>query len=190
MEKVLLLNAIYEPLRIIPWQRAVTLSVLGKVEVLEEYEREIRSVSLTLRLPSVVRLIRFFFYRPPIVKFSRINVYTRDHFQCQYCGRRYPEDDLSLDHVVPQWMGGRKCWGNIVTCCLKCNRKKGGRTLAQSGMRLVRKPYRPMNILRWSYIAPHQIHPEKWRDYFHYWDPKWSAAEKKILAPIFPRGIL
>ena len=172
MEKVLLLNAAYQPLKIIPWQRAVILRISGKVEVLQEYEREIRSVSLTLRLPSVVRLIRFFFYRPPAVKFSRTNVYIRDQFRCQYCGHSYPDSDLSLDHVVPQWMGGQKCWENIVTCCIGCNRKKGGRTLDKSGMKLIRKPFKPRYSLRWGLSSQLNAHPETWRDYFHYWDPK------------------
>ncbi|MBW2309176.1 MAG: HNH endonuclease [Deltaproteobacteria bacterium] len=172
MEKVLLLKATYEPLRIIPWQKAVTLLVLGKVEVLEEYAREIRSVHLTLRLPSVVRLIRFFFHRRPVVKFSRINIFIRDRFRCQYCGRSYPEHDLSLDHVVPQWMGGQKCWENIVTCCIQCNRKKGARTLAQAGMRLIRKPRKPAHTLNLGDIIPLQAPPPTWQEYLHHWDPR------------------
>ncbi len=179
MEKALLLKTTYEPLRIISWQKAVTLLILGKVEVLEEYDREIRSVNLTLRLPSVVRLIRFFFHRRPVVKFSRINVFIRDRFRCQYCGRHYPESELSLDHVVPQWMGGQKCWENIVTCCISCNRKKGRRTLTQSGMRLIRKPYKPMHTFSWSDIILLQTPPKTWQDYLQYWNPRGTGSGKE-----------
>ena len=58
MENVLLLNASFEPLRVINWKRALTLLFSGKVEVIEEYTREIHGVSLTIRLPAVVRLLK------------------------------------------------------------------------------------------------------------------------------------
>lgn len=142
-QSVLLLNVTYEPLHIMPWQRVIRLLTAGKVEVVEESDREIRSLSLVLRLPSVVRLLRYVHYRRPSPKFSRVNVYRRDDFACQYCGQNRESRALNLDHVVPRAQGGHTSWENIVTCCLPCNVKKGGRTPAQAHMRLLRQPARP-----------------------------------------------
>ena len=77
------------------------------------------------------------------VPFSRANIYARDEHKCQYCGDGYPTGELTFDHVVPVAHGGRKDWENIVTCCITCNRRKGGRTPEQAGMRLMRPPKRP-----------------------------------------------
>ena len=147
MENVLLLNITYEPLNIINWKKAITLLLLGKVEVLEEYGREIRSMSFTLRLPSVVRLLRMVRRPHAPVKFSRQNIYTRDKYSCQYCGTRLPPEELTYDHVVPKSRGGKTVWTNIVTCCMHCNRKKGGRTPAEARMTLIRAPVT-------SFVAP------------------------------------
>ena len=140
MEQTLLLNATYEPLKVVHWQKAITLLCQGKVEVISVYDREIRGVTLTFRLPSVIRLLRYVRIRTRFdyVPFSRANIYARDDHTCQYCGERTPTSDLTFDHVVPVAQGGRKDWENIVACCVTCNRKKGGRTPAQAGMRLIR----------------------------------------------------
>ncbi len=169
MENVLLLNITYEPLRIINWKKAVTLLLLGKVEVLEEYGREIRAVSFSIRLPSVVRLLRMVKYPKSEVKFSRQNIYARDKYRCQYCGERYPSEELTYDHVIPRSRGGKTEWTNIVTCCVDCNRKKGGRTPKEAGMKLVRKPTKPtwMPALRIT-IGFREV-PQCWRDYL-YWN--------------------
>jgi len=119
------LNLTYEPLRIINWKKAVTLLMLGKVEVLEEYGRDIRSVSFTIKLPSVVRLLMMVKRPKTQIRFSRQNIYARDKYSCQYCGRKFPVEDLSYDHVIPKSRGGKTLWTNIVTCCMGCNRKRG-----------------------------------------------------------------
>src|SRR5262249_24426894 len=77
------------------------------------------------------------------VPFSRANIYARDDHRCQYCGDGFPTSELTFDHVVPVAQGGRKDWENIVTCCVTCNRKKGGRTPAEAGMHRLRMPKRP-----------------------------------------------
>ena len=165
MERVLLLNATYEPLRVITWKRAVTLLILGKVEVLETYEREVRSVTLAIRLPAVVRLVHLVRFRKHTIRFSRENIYIRDKYKCQYCGSRMDARDLTYDHVIPKAMGGKTAWENIVTCCLPCNKKKGGRTPAQAKMRLIRKARRPswhpMLMITFRIAQT----PETWRDY-------------------------
>jgi 5-methylcytosine-specific restriction endonuclease McrA len=143
MEQTLLLNATYEPLKIVHWQKAITLWCQGKVEIVDVYEREIHGVSITFKLPSVIRLLRYIKIkrRFDYVPFSRANIYARDDHRCQYCGDGFPTSDLTFDHVVPVAQGGRKDWENIVTCCVTCNRKKGGRTPAEAAMHLLRTPH-------------------------------------------------
>ena len=137
MDQTLLLNASYEPLKIVNWQKAITLLCQGKVEVIREYDdREIHAVTFSIKLPSVIRLLRYIKIkrRFDYVPFSRANIYARDDHTCQYCGDSYVTSDLTFDHVIPVAQGGRKDWENIVTCCVTCNRKKGGRTPAEAGM--------------------------------------------------------
>lgn len=170
MEQTLVLNATYEPLKVVDWQRAVTLWVQGKVEVVEEYDRVVRAVSFSFKLPSVVRLLRFVKpRRRPLVQFTRANIYARDNFTCQYCDGQFEAEDLTFDHVVPVAQGGTRGWENIVTSCEPCNRKKGARTPEEAGLTLRRKPQRPV-------IIPHAVKvtfgyrtPASWRD-FLYWN--------------------
>jgi len=169
MAQVLLLNATYEPLRVITWQRAICLLTLGKVEVVEETDREIRSVSFVIRLPSVVRLLRLIRPRRREVKFSRQNIYLRDNFRCQYCGVRVSSQELNLDHVIPRSLGGQTTWENIVTCCVPCNARKGGSTPEAVGMRPISRPVRPNRLPGLSITINMQNAPDAWRDYL-YWN--------------------
>jgi len=172
MENALLLNASYEPINIVSWKKALNLLCRGKVEVLAEYDREIRSISFTVRLPSVLRLLKFARIRKGYqrVKFSRANIYARDRHTCQYCGRKCQVEDLTFDHVVPIVMGGAKTWENIVTCCVACNHRKGGRTPERAGMNLVRRPKEPEWIPSMLHIRiGFRTAPQAWRD-FLYWN--------------------
>jgi 5-methylcytosine-specific restriction endonuclease McrA len=171
MEQTLLLNASYEPLKIVHWQKAITLLCQGKVEVIAEYDREIRSVSISFRLPSVIRLLRYIKMkrRFDYVPFSRANIYARDDHSCQYCGESFPTTELTFDHVTPVAQGGRKDWENIVTCCVTCNRRKGGRTPEEAGMHLRRMPRRPESMPALRITIRLHTAPESWRDYL-YWN--------------------
>src|SRR5688572_1005483 len=142
MEQTLLLNATFEPIKIVSWQRAMTLWAQSKVEIIETHDREARSVSFTFKLPSVVRLLRFvrIRIRKDYVPFTRANIYARDKHQCQYCGKEFASEDLTFDHVIPSAQGGRKTWDNIVTACMPCNREKDARTPEEAGMVLIRVP--------------------------------------------------
>lgn len=144
MEAVIVLNAGYEFLGLISWQRAMTLLFRGKVEVVKESDRIVRTVTQSFRVPAVIRLYKFIrqMYRRE-VPFSRKNVLVRDSFVCQYCGREFAPGDLTLDHVIPKVQGGDNHWSNVVTCCRSCNIRKGGLTPRQAGMQLVRKPFKP-----------------------------------------------
>lgn len=169
MEQVLLLNITYEPLKVINWKKAITLLFLQKVEVLEEYSREIHSVSFSIKLPSVVRLLWMVKKPKTPVKFSRQNIYARDRYKCQYCGRQFPSEELTYDHITPKSLGGKTKWDNIVTCCIQCNRKKGGRSPAQARMKLIRKPSRPNWLPAVKITIGFKEVPQSWRDYL-YWN--------------------
>ncbi|MDP3275119.1 MAG: HNH endonuclease [Deltaproteobacteria bacterium] len=143
MVSTLLLNAGFEPVKVISWQRAVTLVVTGKADVLEAYDDEIRSPSLAIEVPSVVRMRRGARGRARGVKFCRGNVYRRDEFTCQYCGLRPGLALLTFDHVVPRSRGGLTDWTNIVTACVKCNARKADRRAEDVGLTLSRPPMRP-----------------------------------------------
>lgn len=174
MEQVLLLNLSYEPLKVINWKKAITLLCLGKVEVIEEYGRDIRSVSMTIRLPSVVRLLRMVKRPKRPVRFSRQNIYARDRYRCQYCGSRFPTEELTYDHVLPRSRGGKTEWENIVTCCVTCNRKKGGKTPEEARMHLIRKPVRPTWVPAVRITIGIKEVPNTWRDYL-YWNVELVA---------------
>jgi 5-methylcytosine-specific restriction endonuclease McrA len=169
MTPVLLLNATYEPLRVITWQRAIRLLTLGKVEVLEETDRQIRSVSFVIRLPSVVRLLRLIRPTRQPLKFSRQNIYLRDNFRCQYCGVRVSGEELNLDHVIPRSLRGQTTWENIVTCCVPCNVRKGGNTPDAVGMRLINRPIKPDRLPGATLSLRLRNTPDSWRDYL-YWN--------------------
>lgn len=169
MEKTLLLNITYEPLRVISWQKAITLLTLGKVEVIEEYDREIRSVSFSIKLPAVVRLLRLVKWREGPVKFSRKNIYARDRGMCQYCGKDLKRQEITYDHIIPKSQGGDTSWENVVTCCLDCNSKKGGRTPRQARMKLLKIPKRPKWNMSLRITIGLKQTPDSWRDYL-YWN--------------------
>ena len=167
METCLLLNAGFEPLRVVDWRRAFCLIFQGKVEILEEHSTVVRSVSHQFRLPAVIRLRRWVNLkrRPPIIRFSRSNIYLRDDFMCQYCARRFPERELTLDHVVPVVRGGKKNWENIVTACTPCNQKKGDSTPEEAGQRLLRPAKAPKWLPGRLGLNRQRAMPKVWESY-------------------------
>ncbi|XAL97994.1 HNH endonuclease [Phycisphaeraceae bacterium D3-23] len=103
----------------------------------------VRTVRMHLAVPKVIRLLGYDKLPRTGVKLNRRNIFARDHNHCQYCRRKFPMTDLSLDHVVPRSQGGGTSWENLVCCCVKCNTKKGGRTPKQAQMPLAQKPVKP-----------------------------------------------
>lgn len=103
----------------------------------------IHTVRLQIAVPRIIRLLGYDKLPRQEVKFNRRNIFARDGSRCQYCGKRFATNELSLDHVVPRSQGGRSTWDNIVCCCIKCNVKKGGRTPEQAHMHLISKPHKP-----------------------------------------------
>lgn len=165
--QALILNASFEPLHVVSWQRAIQLLFQGKVEVIEESDQEIRTVRLTIKAPSVLRLLSYIprISKRKVIRFSRENVFIRDNYQCQYCGKVFAKSQLTLDHVVPVVQRGNKSWENIVTSCKPCNQKKGGRTPAQAQMYLVKKPKEPNWLPQTTLQIGISITPEKWKIY-------------------------
>ena len=166
--RTLLLNQGYEPIKIISWQRAMTLLTLDKVDVIEAYDTAVRATSVIVQVPAVVRLRKAYRRHPKPVKFSRVNIYARDGYRCQYCGDRCTPAELTYDHVVPRSRGGKTTWENIVSCCYACNRTKANRTPAEAKMRLTATPARPSWIPAVQIRVSNQSVPDAWRDYV-YW---------------------
>lgn len=67
--------------------------------------------------------------RKSISKKTRFEVFKRDSFKCQYCGKSAPEVVLEVDHIKPVAEGGKTTMLNLITACRDCNRGKGKRKL-------------------------------------------------------------
>jgi len=138
---VLVLNQNYEPLNICHARRAVTLLYQGKAEMLEDGMGMIHTINLSMPLPSVIRLYDHIKRPRPRQRLSRLEIFNRDHFTCQYCGKKGVT--LTLDHIIPRHQGGQHTWENLISACDTCNRRKAGMTPEQSGMKLLKKPGLP-----------------------------------------------
>lgn len=160
--RTLLLNSWMNPHGVVPWTEAVTLVYQGKVDVLAEYDEIVSSPSVSYFIPAVLRLRRAAPHVKKGVKFSRVNVFTRDGYRCQYCGERKTARELNYDHVVPRRQGGRTVWENIVTSCYPCNDRKGGRTPDQAKMTLLRKPARPHALPLHTVVVDPATSPPIW----------------------------
>lgn len=160
----------YFPLSLWSWQDTVKAVFLGRVNILSEYDRVVRSASFEMRLPSVIALKDYISpSRHPA--FTRFNVFLRDSFRCQYCHAPHATPDLTFDHVVPRSRGGKTNWENVVTACGDCNLRKGSRLLNECGLNLRRPPWRPTSFElqeNGRSFPPNYLH-ESWRD-FLYWD--------------------
>ena len=176
----LILNADYQPISYFPlslwnWQSSIKAVFLNRVNIIAEYDSEVRSSSFSMRIPSVIALKKYvpISKKPP---FTRFNLFLRDNFSCQYCGELFNSNDLTFDHVIPKSKGGKTRWENVVASCSKCNLKKSNLLLSQVNMKLIKKPYQPTNN-QLQFVGkkfpPNHLHTS-WMDYL-YWD---SELEK------------
>jgi len=140
---VLVLNQNYEPLNVCQARRAIVLILRGKAEVLEKDSGFLHSVGITFLIPSVIRIV-YHIKRPHRQrKMTKLEVFNRDQYICQYCGQDTKE--LTLDHVIPKRYGGKHIWENVVSACIPCNRRKAGHTPTEAGMLLLHQPQPPSN---------------------------------------------
>ena len=169
----LILNADYRPLSYFPlslwsWQEAIKAVYMERVDVVAEYKEVVRSASLTIPIPSVI-VLKSFVAPSRKVPFTRFNLFLRDEFTCQYCGKE--KKDLTFDHVVPKCKGGKTRWDNVVAACNVCNLKKAAKSTGQVGFTLSTKPSRPspeILLNKGKKFPPQNMHAT-WMD-FLYWE--------------------
>ncbi len=150
---------------------------------LSEFRREfepakhdwIRTVRFDLAVPRIIRVLSYSRVPRQPVKLNRRNIFARDHNMCQYCGKRLPTSELSLDHLIPRSQNGPTTWENIVTCCLKCNVRKGNRTPERAGMKLLNKPVRPSS----SPVLRVKLSDDKYRSWRQFVNDAYWNVELK-----------
>jgi 5-methylcytosine-specific restriction endonuclease McrA len=159
----LVLNQSYEPLNVCLARRALSLIFSGKAEMLENGSGYIHTARASYELPSVIRL-SYLVRRPhPQPKLTRVEIFNRDHYTCQYCGKQ--SHMLTLDHVIPRHQGGPHTWENLVSACGYCNRHKAGRTPDEAHMKLYKTPVRPPGSI-YSHIPYHFVESQtSWGKY-------------------------
>jgi len=138
---VLVLNANFEPIHVCNMRRAIGLIMDEKAMLVLNGRGYIRTVRTQVPCPSIIRLSKMIKRPHPIVKLNKQEVFRRDNYKCQYCGQ-HPHHP-TVDHIIPRHMGGSHTWENLVTACPNCNHRKGGRTVEQAGMRLLKSPVHP-----------------------------------------------
>ena len=168
---VLVLNLNYVPVNVCTVRRAIVLVAKGKAELLEQRNESssIRTYNASLDAPSIIRLV--YLVKRPFAprRLSKKEVFLRDHYTCQYCGKR--SQNLTLDHVIPRRQRGPHTWDNVVAACGRCNLDKAGRTPEEANMRLNRVPTAPQpNPYR---ILENRTILEEWKQYI-----PWQTAGK------------
>ena len=159
---VLVLNRLYQPVHVTSVKRAFSLLYQGVARAIDDQYKlyefsdwaelsaaehdSVATISRRIRVPRVLVLSAYEHLPKGRVRFSRLNIYSRDADTCQYCGRKLHRSELNLDHVVPRSQGGKTSWENVVCSCVPCNLRKGGCTPEQAKMKLMKKPLRP----RWT----------------------------------------
>ena len=159
---VLVLNFTYEALNITSFQRAVKLLFSGKAEMVHRRDDVIKSTSLEMKLPSIIRML-YYIKRPmQKVALTKKNVLLRDDYTCQYCHLK-GERMMTVDHVLPKSKGGPSTWENLVCACMRCNNRKNNRTPEHANMKLKRKPKAPKYI-PWIRVKRNTL-PGEWHQF-------------------------
>jgi len=167
MEKpVLVLNSNFEPLNVCDYQRAIGLMLTEKATLILNGRGWIKTTQAAFPLPSVIRLSHMVHPPRKTVPLSRREIFRRDHYTCQYCGKTGAT--LTLDHVIPKHLGGMHNWNNLVTACSGCNHHKGGRTLQEAQMALIHRPTEPSRSALYIF-ARYLPENEEWTHYLEGW---------------------
>lgn len=163
---VLVLNANFAPINVCNVKRALGLILEDKATLVLNGRGHIHTVSRDVPCPSVIRL-SYQVRRPrPVVKLTKQEVFRRDEYTCQYCGKHLLRP--TLDHVMPRHRGGPHTWDNLVTACPACNHRKGGRTLDMAGMTLVKAPAAPPANAGYIY-GKYLKHNAEWAEFVSGW---------------------
>jgi 5-methylcytosine-specific restriction endonuclease McrA len=156
--RCVVLNATYEPITIVSSKRALILFLEGKAMIVEEHpDLVVRSPNQTFPVPTSIVLKHFvkgrMVFRTKALLTQR-NLFIRDQYTCQYCGRNKQQlkssEFLTRDHVMPRHIGGRDIWENVVTCCNSCNNKKAYHLLEDINMTLLKIPTAPTIFELWT----------------------------------------
>jgi len=158
--KVLVLNTTFLPINICSWKRAIVLVFKGKAETVEKSKKHVNSGRYTL--PLVIKLRDYVPIPYNSVVFTRKNIFLRDNYICQYCKR---SGNLTIDHIIPTSRGGEDVWENVVTCCIRCNNRKGDKLPEDVNMKLVSIPYKPPSSLYLQVTRQSSV-PSSWFSYF------------------------
>ncbi len=138
--QTLIVNQSFEPLQIVGWQKAVYLILTEKADLITSYDKEIRSISMSIMLPKVVMVKGNHRIKKKKIQFSKLDVFERDNYVCQYCGKSLKTNEATLDHVIPKSKGGQNSYENTVCACEKCNGKKADKSLKEANMKLLSQP--------------------------------------------------
>jgi 5-methylcytosine-specific restriction endonuclease McrA len=166
IENVLVLNANFEPINVCNIRRALGLILTDKASLILNGRGVIQTINQIYPIPSIIRLEHMVHRPRPRVKLNRREIFRRDNYTCQYCRKRTM--DLTIDHVIPRHLGGTHTWDNVVAACSTCNHRKGGRSLAESGMILHHHPAIPPASA--IYIFGRHLHENsEWAPYLQGW---------------------
>jgi len=165
-EPVLVLNANFEPINVCSTRRAIGLILAEKAAMVVNGRGHIHTINQLLPRPSVIRLEHMVHRPRPRVKLTRREVFRRDNYTCQYCGRR--DTSLTVDHILPKHLGGQHVWTNVVAACPGCNHRKGGRRLDEVHMNLLKVPKEPPASAVYLY-GRHLDEYGEWEPYISGW---------------------
>lgn len=165
-EPVLVLNANFEPINVCTTRRAIGLILNGKASLVLNGRGEIKTVSQVFPRPSIIRLDLMVKRPRQRVRLTKREVLRRDNYTCQYCGQSPAY--LTIDHVIPRRLGGQHSWDNLVAACPACNHRKGGRTIEQAQMRLLRQPSEPSASASYLF-ARHLRENSDWEPFIEGW---------------------
>lgn len=163
---VLVLNANFEPVNVCNTRRAISLILAGKANLVLNGRGEIKTVVASYPRPSIIRLENMVKRPRPRVKLTKREVLRRDDFTCQYCGQKAAA--MTIDHIIPRHMGGKHTWENLVTACSFCNHRKGGRTIDQAQMKLLRPAGEPPASARYIF-GRHLKENTEWEPFVSGW---------------------
>ncbi len=191
--EVLVLNKSYLPVHVTTVRRAFTLLYEGIARVVDkqfsiydfhdwsqlkaEYGDDVVGiVHRMIRVPRVIVLVAYDRIPKKHVRFSRLNIFGRDRNTCQYCGKRFSKTELNIDHVVPRSLGGLSTWDNVVCSCFECNKRKGGMSPEQAGMKLIRRPRKPEWTPYATFNFKHPVYKE-WAPFLNIVDASYWNVE-------------